>query len=318
MTFAHEVGHNMGAQHDEDAGCTSGYIMSESGSTKSSHMDQEFSSCSIKAIHDQIDTVKSKRLRNCFKHKVEKDNDQDFSICGDYVVEGDEECDCGMSFKTCSDPCCYAAHISPEDLAWNKSATPCRSHKSPICLSPFRSALIFGLIGPWIFIGCSIIALLAGLCYDWNHDKKCYKHVSNSVIETSHVRISKSEPRTPPPLSNSRPTSPKTAVLNHRASMKSPAPPPPPVPPYVPPSIRSHSQPPPISLPSLRLSSGLASPPINFRPPDPPPPVPDLIRNDATSPRLKSPPTVPYNTRPHVSQVAYLAKKFESKSDQHS
>ena len=55
MTFAHEIGHNMGAEHDEDAGCTSDFIMSESGSSKRSHFDQEFSSCSITAIHDQID-----------------------------------------------------------------------------------------------------------------------------------------------------------------------------------------------------------------------------------------------------------------------
>ena len=61
MTFAHEVGHNMGAEHDEDAGCPSGFIMSESGSTKRSHMDQEFSNCSITAIHKHIKSVKNHR-----------------------------------------------------------------------------------------------------------------------------------------------------------------------------------------------------------------------------------------------------------------
>ena len=141
MTFAHEVGHNMGAEHDEDAGCSSGFIMSESGSPKRSHMDQEFSNCSITAIHNQIKSVKNHRQRRkktCFKHRFQKSNDLDFSICGDYKVDGDEECDCGMSYESCSDPCCYAAHISPDDLSWNESAVPCRTHRSPICINPFR------------------------------------------------------------------------------------------------------------------------------------------------------------------------------------
>ena len=76
-----------------------------------------------------------------------------FSVCGDYRVEGDEECDCGMSYETCSDPCCYAAHISPRDLSWNVSAVPCRRHRSPVCLRPFRGLLTFGVVMPWCFIG---------------------------------------------------------------------------------------------------------------------------------------------------------------------
>ena len=141
MTFAHEVGHNMGAEHDEDAGCARGFIMSEAGSTKRSHMDQEFSNCSITAIHKQIKSVKNHRQRRkktCIKHRLQKSNDLDFSICGDYKVEGAEECDCGMSYTACSDPCCYAAHISPDDLSWNSTAVPCRTHRSPICINPFR------------------------------------------------------------------------------------------------------------------------------------------------------------------------------------
>ena len=153
MTFAHEIGHNMGAEHDEDAGCTSAFIMSESGSSKRSHFDQEFSPCSITAIHDQIDHIKTFRHRNCFKNRLEKSHDEDFSVCGDLKVEGEEECDCGMSYRACDDPCCYAAHIAPYDLVMNASAIPCRRHASPTCLKPFRSALTFGVILPWIFIG---------------------------------------------------------------------------------------------------------------------------------------------------------------------
>ena len=46
MTFAHEVGHNLGADHDEDSdpACPSGFIMSTSGSSQA---QPNFSECSI-------------------------------------------------------------------------------------------------------------------------------------------------------------------------------------------------------------------------------------------------------------------------------
>jgi len=37
MTFAHEVGHNLGAPHDQDVNCPDGFIMSESGSKRNIH-----------------------------------------------------------------------------------------------------------------------------------------------------------------------------------------------------------------------------------------------------------------------------------------
>ena len=82
MTFAHEVGHNLGAEHDEDAGCSSGYIMSESGSTKISHRDQEFSTCSFEAIHKTLDDVRRiyGRVRSkCFQHRFQTIDDGEFS-----------------------------------------------------------------------------------------------------------------------------------------------------------------------------------------------------------------------------------------------
>ena len=87
---------------------------------------------------NSVKNHRQRRKKTCIKHRLQKSNDLDFSICGDYKVEGDEECDCGMSYLTCSDPCCYAAHISPDDLSWNSTAVPCRTHRSPICINPFR------------------------------------------------------------------------------------------------------------------------------------------------------------------------------------
>jgi len=283
MTFAHEVGHNMGAEHDEDAGCARGFIMSEAGSTKRSHMDQEFSNCSITAIHKQIKSVKNHRQRRkktCIKHRLQKSNDLDFSICGDYKVEGAEECDCGMSYTTCSDPCCYAAHISPDDLSWNSTAVPCRTHRSPICINPFRSALTFGVIVPWTFIGLTVLALLISLCYDWRSQKKCFK--KGPVIEVNIPR-SKSEPRSVTSSSNhqqqytipaksplKKETTQNHLTNNHNTTspiIKPKAPPPPPplgVAPYLPP-LRSQSQPPPmVRFTSLEFSS--PPKPIYYKP----------------------------------------------------
>ena len=50
MTFAHEVGHNLGANHDEEAepaACSPGFIMSTSGSGQA---QPEFSECSIREM----------------------------------------------------------------------------------------------------------------------------------------------------------------------------------------------------------------------------------------------------------------------------
>ena len=119
---------------------------------------------------------------------------------------------------------------------------------------------------------------------------------------------------------------------NHISKPKGPPPPPPlGVAPYLPP-LRSQSQPPPM----VRFSSiEFSSPPkpiyykpanqtcwyqrppeqvhIN-RPMEPPPPVPPSVNQEDQLPIVKSPPKVPYDTRPQLSDVAYLKKKFEEKS----
>ena len=50
MTFAHEVGHNLGANHDEESepvACSPGFIMSTSGSSQA---QPNFSECSIREM----------------------------------------------------------------------------------------------------------------------------------------------------------------------------------------------------------------------------------------------------------------------------
>ena len=149
-----------------------------------------------------------------------------------------------------------------------------------------------------------MIFLLIGLCYDWRHQKKCFKHLDHKIVkENQNRRISKSEPRSPPPP----PTSIQLPIIKPKAP-----PPPPPLTsvPYLPP-IRSQSQPP----PNNRVSSPPLIPPQTrvSRPPEPPPPVP-LSPPAAKGGTSNGPPVVPYSTRPHISEVAYLKKKFEDTS----
>ena len=149
-----------------------------------------------------------------------------------------------------------------------------------------------------------MILLLIGLCYDWRHQKKCFQHVTDHKIieDRRHRRISKSEPRTPP-----------QSIQLPIIKPKAPPPPPPLTVPYLPP-MRSQSQPP------MPINNRVSNPPppkaelfrTVSRPSDPPPPVP--MSPPKTHQASNGPPVVPYGTRPHISEVAYLKKKFEEES----
>ncbi|XP_037574447.2 disintegrin and metalloproteinase domain-containing protein 10 [Dermacentor silvarum] len=38
-------------------------------------------------------------------------------VCGNQIVEGDEQCDCGLNEAECTDKCCYARHAENKSLA---------------------------------------------------------------------------------------------------------------------------------------------------------------------------------------------------------
>jgi len=109
----------LGADHDENAGCSSGYVMSKSG-TDASDENAQFSSCSLGVVSANLTTLVANPMKNCFQQVSRKSDGRDFSFCGDEIVSGEEECDCGLRYWDCDDPCCYAAHINPEDKALNE------------------------------------------------------------------------------------------------------------------------------------------------------------------------------------------------------
>ncbi len=114
---------------------------------------------------------------NCF---VERPSTlpPDFSFCGDLALEGEEECDCGLHYETCSDPCCYPAHIHPADLAENDTAQPCRRNRKHLCLHPFASTWTYGFLGPWIMMVSAASLAAIVLVYDWYHDRRAFTHVT--------------------------------------------------------------------------------------------------------------------------------------------
>ncbi|XP_029002796.1 disintegrin and metalloproteinase domain-containing protein 10 isoform X2 [Betta splendens] len=103
LTLAHELGHSLGAPHDEgsncgDLGSTDGkgrYLMFPQATDEVRENNEKFSPCSIK----QISKILSLKKDSCFVVS-------DQPICGNQIVEEGEECDVGYNN---TDPCCYSA-----------------------------------------------------------------------------------------------------------------------------------------------------------------------------------------------------------------
>ncbi|XP_077484551.1 disintegrin and metalloproteinase domain-containing protein 10 homolog [Amblyomma americanum] len=109
ITFAHELGHNFGASHDELPECvpegTGGnYIMFASATRGDRRNNRRFSVCSVRnisAVLMQMFSNKGSRP-NCFQEPRGP-------FCGNSIREEDEECDCGLVPQDCGvDTCCYA------------------------------------------------------------------------------------------------------------------------------------------------------------------------------------------------------------------
>ncbi|XP_050396722.2 disintegrin and metalloproteinase domain-containing protein 10 [Patella vulgata] len=125
LTLAHEIGHNMGSEHDpENITCTPGgssgnYLMYPKATTGEENNNLKFSPCSISQMGPIIQTRGSSSV-GCFK-------DSSQSNCGNKVVEPGEECDCGWEDE-CAETCC-----NPQYSNNNIPATPCTLKPNATC-----------------------------------------------------------------------------------------------------------------------------------------------------------------------------------------
>ncbi|XP_068130698.1 disintegrin and metalloproteinase domain-containing protein 9 [Hyperolius riggenbachi] len=97
---AHELGHNLGMNHDNGRGCTcpvDACIMN-SGATGS----RNFSSCS----EDDFEKLTLNKGGSCLLNVPSPDESYSAPSCGNKLVDPGEECDCGNEKECEKDPCC--------------------------------------------------------------------------------------------------------------------------------------------------------------------------------------------------------------------
>nr|Q98UF9.3 RecName: Full=Zinc metalloproteinase-disintegrin-like HF3; AltName: Full=Snake venom metalloproteinase; Short=SVMP; Flags: Precursor [Bothrops jararaca]AAG48931.5 hemorrhagic metalloproteinase HF3 [Bothrops jararaca] len=103
VIMAHEMGHNLGINHDTGSCSCGGYscIMAPEISDQPSKL---FSNCSKQAYQRYINYYKPQ----CILNEPLRTDIVSPPVCGNELLEMGEECDCG-SPRNCRDPCCDAA-----------------------------------------------------------------------------------------------------------------------------------------------------------------------------------------------------------------
>uniref|UniRef100_A0A3Q1EYA7 ADAM metallopeptidase domain 9a n=1 Tax=Acanthochromis polyacanthus TaxID=80966 RepID=A0A3Q1EYA7_9TELE len=96
---AHELGHNLGMNHDDGRNCQcSGLCIMHSGATGS----RNFSSCSA----DDFEKMILLTGGSCLLNVPRPDEAYSAPYCGNRLVDVGEECDCGSEKECEEDPCC--------------------------------------------------------------------------------------------------------------------------------------------------------------------------------------------------------------------
>lgn len=137
ITFAHEIGHNFGSPHDPPncipGGKNGNFIMYSRATPGNLKNNYQFSPCSIASINSVLNLKARSQWFGCFR-EIPK------SLCGNGIVESDEECDCGWE-DDCKDECCFpqraiaVVNEQPCKLRPNKMCSPTQG---PCCTSDCR------------------------------------------------------------------------------------------------------------------------------------------------------------------------------------
>ncbi|KAL4216376.1 adam dec1 [Mactra antiquata] len=124
-TFAHELGHSLGAEHDPvecmPGDPTGNYVMYASSTSGHKENNFKLSSCSINQIQPVI-AEKARGEDGCFVEYT-------VALCGNRIVEEGEECDCGWE-EECLESCC-----NPQvyDKTLPGMETPCTLRSTSVC-----------------------------------------------------------------------------------------------------------------------------------------------------------------------------------------
>uniref|UniRef100_J3RY90 Snake venom metalloproteinase (Type III) 6 n=1 Tax=Crotalus adamanteus TaxID=8729 RepID=J3RY90_CROAD len=102
VTMAHEMGHNLGMDHDEKH-CTCGAKSCVMAKALSRQPSKLFSNCSQEDYRKYL----IKHRPKCILNKPMGTDIVSPPICGNELLELEEECDCG-SPRNCQNPCCNA------------------------------------------------------------------------------------------------------------------------------------------------------------------------------------------------------------------
>ncbi|KAL4216377.1 Disintegrin and metalloproteinase domain-containing protein 10 [Mactra antiquata] len=127
-TFAHEIGHNFGSDHDPTGNidCTPGdptgnYIMYPLSTSGHKENNFKLSNCSTNQIQPVI-AEKARGEDGCFV-------DYTVALCGNRIVEEGEECDCGWEGE-CLESCC---NPQVNDTTLPGVETPCTLRSTSVC-----------------------------------------------------------------------------------------------------------------------------------------------------------------------------------------
>ncbi|XP_068594483.1 disintegrin and metalloproteinase domain-containing protein 28 [Brachionichthys hirsutus] len=106
-TLAHEMGHNLGMDHDDSSGCTCSGESCIMAAALSWNIPRNFSSCSSNNYEKYL----NKRRPSCMLEKPDYRSVATPAVCGNGFLEQGEQCDCG-TLKDCTNRCCNATTCS--------------------------------------------------------------------------------------------------------------------------------------------------------------------------------------------------------------
>ncbi|XP_040010064.1 disintegrin and metalloproteinase domain-containing protein 28 isoform X2 [Xiphias gladius] len=102
-TLAHEMGHNLGMDHDDSSACICAGDTCIMAAALSWNVPRSFSSCSS----NKYERYLTSRRPSCLLDKPDYTSLVSLSVCGNGFVETGEQCDCG-TVEECTNPCCNA------------------------------------------------------------------------------------------------------------------------------------------------------------------------------------------------------------------